>query len=203
MSRSMAEVTCPQCQTRQEIDPDADGYRCVACAGTWSFVRCTVCGERFHTRPGTRAWTCPSCGTPHGRTRRGISRAGIPLPILLGAILAIGGAAFLLTRALGSDGAGSVSPSPSSPTPVADPAAKVCRDLVDVQLLRTEALGRAADTLTADADALRAAGDQERAALVDDVVAAIGSYQEVAEGGGDTQAATEQLLDALGAVDWC
>jgi hypothetical protein len=38
---------------------------------------------------------------------------------------------------------------------------------------------------------------------VDDVVAAIGSYQEVAEGGGDTQAATEQLLDALGAVDWC
>jgi ssDNA-binding Zn-finger/Zn-ribbon topoisomerase 1 len=203
MSRSMAEVTCPQCQTRQEIDPDADGYRCVACAGTWSFVRCTVCGERFHTRPGTRAWTCPSCGTPHGRTRRGISRAGIPLPILLGAILAIGGAAFLLTRSLGSDGAGSVSPSPSSPTPVADPAAKVCRDLVDVQLLRTEALGRAADTLTADADALRAAGDQERAALVDDVVAAIGSYQEVAEGGGDTQAATEQLLDALGAVDWC
>jgi ssDNA-binding Zn-finger/Zn-ribbon topoisomerase 1 len=203
MSRSMAEVTCPQCQTRQEIDPDADGYRCVACAGTWSFVRCTVCGERFHTRPGTRAWTCPNCGTPHGRTRRGISRAGIPLPILLGAILAIGGAAFLLTQALGSDGTGSGSPSPSSPTPVADPASKVCRDLVDVQLLRTEALGRAADTLTADADALRAAGDQERAALVDDVVAAIGSYQEVAEGGGDTQAATEQLLDALGAVDWC
>jgi ssDNA-binding Zn-finger/Zn-ribbon topoisomerase 1 len=199
----MAEVTCPQCQTRQEIDPDADGYRCVACAGTWSFVRCTVCGERFHTRPGTRAWTCPNCGTPHGRTRRGISRAGIPLPILLGAILAIGGAAFLLTQALGSDGTGSVSPSPSSPTPVADPSSKVCRDLVDVQLLRTEALGRAADTLTADADALRAAGDQERAALVDDVVAAIGSYQEVAEGGGDTQAATEQLLDALGAVDWC
>ena len=38
---------------------------------------------------------------------------------------------------------------------------------------------------------------------MDDLVAAVRSYQEVAEGGGDTQAATEQLLDALGAVDWC
>lgn len=199
----MAEVTCPQCQTRQEIDPDADGYRCVVCAGTWSFVRCTVCGERFHTRPGTRAWTCPNCGTPHGRNRRGISRVGVPLPVLLGGILAIGAAAFLLTRALGSDDGGARTPSPSSPSPIADPANKVCRDLVDVQVLRANALGRAADALTADADALRAAGEDERAATVDDVVDAIGTYQEVAEGGGDTQAATEQLLDALGAVDWC
>ena len=85
----MAEVTCPQCHTRQEIDADADGYRCIVCAGTWSFVRCTVCGERYHTRPGTRAWTCPNCGTPHGRNRRGISRAGIPLPLIVGAAVAI------------------------------------------------------------------------------------------------------------------
>jgi hypothetical protein len=199
----MAEVTCPQCQTRQEIEPDADGYRCVACAGTWSFVRCTVCGERFHTRPGTRAWTCPNCGTPHGRNRRGISRVGIPLPILLAGIVVIAAAGFLLTRVLASGDAASRTPSPSSPSPIADPANKVCRDLVDVQVLRTEALGRAADALTADADALRAAGETESAGLVDDVVTAIGSYREVAEGGGDTQAATEQLLDALGAVDWC
>ena len=41
-------------------------------------------------------------------------------------------------------------------------------------------------------------GRTEQAALVDDLVAAVRSYQEVAEGGGDTQAATEQLLDALG-----
>ena len=199
----MAEVTCPQCHTRQELEPDADGYRCVACAGTWSFVRCTVCGERYHTRPGTRAWTCPNCGTPHGRNRRGISRVGIPLPILLGGILAIGAAAFLVARAFGSDDGGARTPSPSAPSPIADPANKVCRDLVDVQVLRVGALGRAADALTADADALRAAGEVEQADLVDDLVAAVGTYQEVAEGGGDTQAATEQLLDALGAVDWC
>ncbi len=35
------------------------------------------------------------------------------------------------------------------------------------------------------------------------LVTAIRSYEEVAQGGGDTQAATMQLLDALDAVDWC
>lgn len=199
----MAQVTCPQCQTRQEIDPDAEGYRCLVCAGTWHFVRCTVCGERYHTRPGVRAWTCPNCGTPHGRNRRGVSRVGAPLPVLIGAIVVLGFAGYLLTRSLGSDDAASPTPTPSSPSPIDDPANQVCRDLVGVQVLRVGALGEAADALTADADALRAAGDPERADLVDDVVAAIGSYVEVAEGGGDAQAATNQLLDALGAIDWC
>jgi ssDNA-binding Zn-finger/Zn-ribbon topoisomerase 1 len=203
MSRLMAQVTCPQCQTRQEIDPDADGYRCIVCAATWSFVRCTVCGERFHTRPGTRAWTCPNCGTPHGRNRRGISRPGVPVPMIVGAILAIG-AVIALAQVLGGDNAVPPSPTPSPTSPIADPAMKVCRDLVDdVQLLRVEALGRAADALTGDADALRGLGEGDRANVVDDVVAAIESYQQVAQGGGDTQTATDQLLDALNAVDWC
>jgi hypothetical protein len=198
----MAEVTCPQCRTRQEIDPDADGYRCLVCAGTWSFVRCTVCGERFHTRPGTRAWTCPTCGTPHGRTRRGISRTGLPLPVLLGAI-ALGIAAIVaLVLTLSGDDERAL-PTPTSPAPIADPADQVCDDLVDVQLLRVEALGRAARSLEADARALRDLGEDERADAVDAVVAAVRGYQEVAQGGGDTQAATEQLLDALTAVDWC
>ncbi len=197
----MAEVTCPQCHTRQEIDADADGYRCIVCAGTWSFVRCTVCGERFHTRPGTRAWTCPNCGTPHGRTRRGTSRVGLPLPLLIvGAIVGIGTIIFL-AQALGADDAPAPSPTPSSPSPIEDPFRQVCRDLVDVQVFRVEALGRAAQALTADADALRQQGDEQNAAAVEDIVVAIGSYVEVAEGGGDTQAATEQLLDALAAVD--
>jgi ssDNA-binding Zn-finger/Zn-ribbon topoisomerase 1 len=196
----MAEVTCPQCQTRQEIDPDADGYRCIVCAATWGFVRCTVCGERYHTRPGTRAWTCPNCGTPHGRNRRGISRVGVPVPLLLGAIVAIG-AVVALALALGGDGGATPSPTPSSPTPSVDPFRKVCRDLVDVQLLREDALGRAADALTEDAAALRAKGDRKSAAAVVDIVKAIRTYQEVARGGGATGAATDQLLDALAGVD--
>jgi ssDNA-binding Zn-finger/Zn-ribbon topoisomerase 1 len=176
MSRPMAQVTCPQCQTRQEIDPDSDGYRCLVCAGTWSFVRCTVCSERFHTRPGTRAWTCPNCGTPHGRNRRGISRQGLPVPILVGAILAIG-SVIALAQVLGGDDAVSPSPTPSPTSPIADPATKVCRDLVDVQLLRVDALGRAGEALTGDADALRGLGQEDRATVVDDVVAVIESSQ--------------------------
>jgi len=199
MSRPMAEVTCPQCRTRQEIDADADGYRCIVCAGTWTFVRCTVCSERYHARPGTRAWTCPNCGTPHGRNRRGISSAGLPVPLLVGAILAIG-AIVVLALTLGDDDA-APSPSPSSPSVIADPFRQVCRDLVGVQLLRVDALGRAAEALTEDAAALRGQGDEVNAIAVEEIVAAIRSYQEVAEGGGDTQAATEQLLDALAAVD--
>ncbi|HEX5936791.1 MAG TPA: hypothetical protein VFZ75_03725 [Actinomycetota bacterium] len=198
----MAEVTCPQCHARQEIDPDAEGYRCAMCAATWSFVLCTVCGGRFHTRPGARAWTCPTCGTPHGRNRRGISRAGLSVPLLVGAMVAIG-AVVALAFALGGDDVAAPPPSPSSPAPISDPAQQVCTDLVDVQLFRVDALGRAVEALTADAAALEAAGDAERAAAVTGVVDAIETYQEVAEGGGDTQAATEELLDALEPVDWC
>jgi ssDNA-binding Zn-finger/Zn-ribbon topoisomerase 1 len=200
----MAQVTCPQCHTRQEIDPDAEGYRCLVCAGTWNFVRCTVCSQRYHTRPGARAWTCPNCGTPHGRNRRGVSRVGAPLPILIGGLVAIGVIAFFLIGSLGSDATGpTTTPTPTSASPITDPANAVCGDLGAVQVLRVDALGDAADALTADADALRAAGETERADIVEDLVAAVRAYQDVAQGGGDTQAATDQLLDALGAVDWC
>jgi hypothetical protein len=125
------------------------------------------------------------------------------MPILLGGLAVLGLIVFLLVRSLGTDDAGPPTRSPSPASPIADPADKVCDDLGDVQVLRVSALGEAADALTADADALRGAGETERAALVDDLVAAVRTYQEVAEGGGDAQAATEQLLDALGAVDWC
>jgi hypothetical protein len=124
---------------------------------------------------------------------------GVPVPLLLGAVLAIG-AVVALALTLGGDGAAPPSPTPSSPSSSVDPFRKVCRDLVDVQLLREDALGRAADALREDAAALRAKGDRKSAAAVVDIVEAIGTYQEVARGGGDTVAATNQLLDALEAV---
>jgi ssDNA-binding Zn-finger/Zn-ribbon topoisomerase 1 len=196
----MVEVTCPQCQTRQSVDPDASGYRCIVCAATWNFVRCTVCGERYHTRPGTRAWTCPNCGTPHGRDRRGRSRTGLPIPLLVGALLAIA-AVVVLFQALAGDDAGPGA-TPSSPTaPPRDPLRQACRDLVDVQLFRVQALDQAAQNLTADAAALRDEGEEDLAKAVRGIVKAIRSYQDVANGGGDTQAATQQLLDALDKVD--
>ena len=125
------------------------------------------------------------------------------MPILVGSILAIGAVIALAQVLRGDDAPTPTTPSSTSPSTIAEPAMKVCRDLVDVQLLRVDALGRAVEALTEDAAALRGLGETDRAALVDDVVAAIESYQQVAQGGGDTQAATNQLLDALNAVDWC
>jgi ssDNA-binding Zn-finger/Zn-ribbon topoisomerase 1 len=201
MVGSMPEVTCPQCRTRQPVPEDAHGYRCVVCAASWNFVRCTVCGERFHTRPGTRAWTCPNCGTPHGRNRRGISRPGAPIPLLIGALIAVG-AVVAVAQALGADEA-PITPPPTTPTQAADPFDHVCETLSEVQVFRVDQLQRAAGALQQDAVALRALGERASAAAVEDVVAAIQEYQAVANGGGDTQAATNQLLDALDAVDWC
>jgi hypothetical protein len=124
------------------------------------------------------------------------------VPLLVGALLLVG-AIVAVALALGGDDAAAPPASPSTPAPIEDPAEQVCTDLVDVQLFRVDALGRASEALTADAAALEAAGDQERAAAVTGVVEAIESYQQVAEGGGDTQAATDELLDALSEVDWC
>jgi transcription elongation factor Elf1 len=59
------EVTCPTCQTRQEVG-DADGYTCHSCGTAWAFATCENCGVRFHMRPGTTAWTCPECGHENG-----------------------------------------------------------------------------------------------------------------------------------------
>jgi transcription elongation factor Elf1 len=61
----MSEVTCPRCHTRQPLE-DPTGYRCAECGTAWMFVTCDNCGRRFHMRPGTTAWTCPSCGHEHG-----------------------------------------------------------------------------------------------------------------------------------------
>jgi hypothetical protein len=125
----------------------------------------------------------------------------VPLPLLIGGIAAAVAIVVLLVLLFsgGDDGA----PAPTSPSPstIADPFRKVCRDLVDVQLLREDALARASEALTEDADALRAQGDEQSAAAVDAIVEAIATYQEVARGGGDTVAATNQLLDALDQID--
>lgn len=202
MAVSMAEVTCPQCRTRQPIAEDAPAYRCVVCAASWTFVRCTVCGARFHTRPNTRAWTCPNCGTPHGRNRRGISRSGASVPLLIGGLLAVGVVAGASQLLGGDDGA--VTPAPTTPTQAADPFDHVCDTLSEeVQVLRVDQLERAAKELQDDTAALRALGERASAAAVEDVVKAIRNYREVASGGGDTQAATNDLLDALEGVDWC
>jgi hypothetical protein len=58
-----------------------------------------------------------------------------------------------------------------------------------------------ATTLEKAAGDLRDLGDDQNAAAVEEIVAAIETYREVAEGGGDTVAATNQLLDSFDTLD--
>jgi hypothetical protein len=58
------QVACPRCGAAQEAG--SSGYTCGECGEAWAFATCDHCGERFHMRPGTTAWTCPECGTEHG-----------------------------------------------------------------------------------------------------------------------------------------
>jgi hypothetical protein len=116
------------------------------------------------------------------------------------AIAAVGAAAAFL----GGNDDGPVPPTPSSPAPTARPAADVCDVISEqMQVFRVDQLERAATALQQDAARLREQGARTRAASVDGVVEAIHGYQDVARGGGDTQAATSGLLDALDAIDWC
>ena len=110
----------------------------------------------------------------------GSSRAGLPLPLLIvGAIVAIGTVIFL-AQALGADDSPPRVPRPPRPRRLGIPPPRSAGDLVDVQLLRVDALGRAVVVLTEDADALRRSGEEDRAVVVEEAVAAIESYVQVA-----------------------
>lgn len=206
----MPEVTCPACQTRQGIDPDAAGYTCVSCGADWDFVTCTSCGSRFHSAPDAPGWRCPNCGAENARphVRRDPAYLGADLPLgpnrlmLLGAagIIVIALVTWALTRG-GDDGGTAAS---ATPTPTASVAAGSARDalcshLVDIQSLRFDALGSVATTLRDDAEAIQAEGD---AALARDVkrlareVSALQAAFDTPEIE-DDQAATDALLAAL------
>ncbi|HZB00677.1 MAG TPA: hypothetical protein VE800_01035, partial [Actinomycetota bacterium] len=73
----------------------------------------------------------------------------------------------------------------------------------ELQVFRVDQLQRAADSLEEDAAALRELGERSSAVAVEGVVDAVHTYREVANGGGDTQAASEEFLVALDAIDWC
>jgi hypothetical protein len=195
------EVTCPECQTRQSIDPAAAGYACVRCGAEWDFVACESCGGRFHARPDAASWECPICGTenlrPHARSAA--SPPGRGLLIAIGSIIVIAIAAFLLTRGDGDED-GDVTPPPASPAGAA--RAQLCANLVDLQTLRFEALGRTADTLEGDAEALRAEGDEDLATDVDVLVQAVRDLADAynTPGEADNQTATDAVLEALGPI---
>ncbi len=190
----MTDVTCPRCQTEQSIQ--GDGYLCAGCATEWAFVRCSSCGTAFHMQPDVRSWTCPSCGAHNRPPRR---KPALPAwQILLGAgvVLVVVVAAFLVSSGDGDDG-GTDGDGDGSATALATTCAHI---RADFQVIRQQSLQQAATRLTADAEALRAEGDEETAALVDQLVVATEDMVAVIASGEDSTAANVALGDAIAAV---
>jgi hypothetical protein len=204
----MSEVTCPRCATRQPIGAHAPGYTCVACDSVWVFATCGSCGDRFHMLPGTRGWTCPTCGAEHGYVAALVPAAAAPEELLdadgdpaavadvgprrsqpsIMPLMAVAGVilvvlvAFALTR--GGGGAGGSSPSPS-----VDPVTALCLDLRNLQTPRVDALTRVLQGLPAHADAIAATGNAALAANVRALAPAITAYRDaLATQADDTQA---------------
>ncbi|HEX6130791.1 MAG TPA: hypothetical protein VF044_03620 [Actinomycetota bacterium] len=202
----MPEVTCPDCHTRQPVDPSSSGYACVSCGAEWDFVACASCGSRFHARPDAATWRCPACGHENARRHVATGRAAAsPGPnrslVLAGVgVLVVLLVAFALTRGDG-DGATAASPTGgASPTAAGGTATEsLCGHLVGIQSVRFDALGRTSRDLADDAAAIRAEGDEALAADVEALAAAVRELADAFDTPGteDDDAATQAVLDAL------
>jgi DNA-directed RNA polymerase subunit RPC12/RpoP len=211
----MPEVTCPRCETRQQVEAGAAGYTCIRCGARWVFATCENCGQRFHMPPDTTSWTCPNCGHENGPAARVApapatapatpapapersSAADLSRRLRLGTIAVVGIAAivlgaFLLTRGGGT--AGTQSPS-------ADAVATMCLHLRDLQTPRVDAFTRVASELAADADAIEAAGNTQTAVAVRRLRRAVIGYRDALQTqGGDDSAAAAAMAQALSDPD--
>jgi len=115
--------------------------------------------------------------------------------IAIAGIIAVVGIAFALSSLSSSDRDVSyaTSSSASAPSPSLTTTQALCLHLRDLQTLREDALTRLADTVKADAVAIKAEGDTELTAAVLRVRKAILAYRDALAAQGDTSAAGAEL----------
>lgn len=213
-------VTCSTCGSRFHGRPGSTGWTCPNCGTPHGS---SVAGTSPATPDTTQAATpVPSMAirgddldatepeplsgpqTPFGdqdpgfpMPRRADRHGGIPSWVFVaaGAVVVVVIAIFLFTR--GGDDA----PADSTPTGSAATKAQLCTDVQQLQVLRTDALGRAQDDLKADAAALKEAGDKATAKKVNQLVAAVGEVRTALEDQADTGEATTAMAQAVAALD--
>lgn len=113
--------------------------------------------------------------------------------VALVAIAAIVLGSFLLTRGDGTSG---------TQSPSADAVATMCLHLRDLQTPRVDAFTRVAAELTADADAIDAAGSPQTAAAVRRLRRAVIGYRDALQTqAGDDRAAAAAMAQALADPD--
>ena len=202
----MPNVTCPSCSTRQPVSAEASGYTCAECGVAWRFVTCASCGSRFHARSHARSFVCPQCGTEQDldvpiRPRLSLFKGWPPVArsILIGyllvglvALLIASAVVFALTRGGGT-------PTPSHTTS-ADPVNALCAHILDMQVLRVDAIGGYIDTLKKDEQALKEAGSGAAATNVSDLIAAFREYRHALANQLDTTNANQKVGEAIGGL---
>ena len=137
----------------------------------------------------------PSAAPP--RTRRPPTRARLATIAVVG-IVAVIAIAFGLSS-LGEETTAAPSSS-TSPTPSLTTTQALCLHLRDLQTPREDAYTRLADTLKADAIAIKAEGDTELTAAVLRLRKAVLAYRDALAAHGDTSAASAEIADAIGAM---
>lgn len=212
-------VTCQTCGSRFHSRPESTGWTCPNCGtphGSAAEGSAAVPQEAAAASPPSLAvkgddldsaaqeplggpqlpFDPKDPGSSFPMPRRA-GRRGIPpwVFVAIGAVVVVSVAVYLFTRG-GED-------APGDATPGAAVAAKekLCTDINQLQVLRTDALGRAQDDLKADAVALKRADDPATAKRVRKLVTAVGDVRSALQNQEDTSAAVSAMSEAILALD--
>jgi hypothetical protein len=218
------QVTCPTCHERQPL-PDPDGYTCISCGSAWNLVVCGSCGARFHMRPETRAWTCPSCGvrneageghvapaappardpassTPTHEARRSSgpsSRGRGPMLAILAGVLVL--IVVLWAVFIWSPGRSTTaSPTHASSPSTMDALADLCATWTADMPIRVDSITRAEDQVREDGKTLANQGNTQAAKAAKDFADALGKLVSALDTHGDTSTAIQKVAEANGAL---
>ena len=184
MRPGTTDWTCPECghehgsATMGEFEPEA---------APASAEQPAAAPAPAHARPAA---------APSTRARRPPSRARLATIAVVG-IVAVVAIAFGLSSLGDETAAQSTSPSPSASLTTTQ---ALCLHLRDVLIPREDAYTRLADTLKADAVAIKAEGDTELTAAVLRMRKAVLVYRDALATQGDTTAAAAGMGDALDAM---
>jgi hypothetical protein len=197
-------AACENCGVRFHMRPGTTDWTCPECGHEHgSATMGQFEPEEFEPEPDSvePPATAPahlktSTAAPT-RTRRPPTRARLATIAIIG-IVAIVAIAFGLSS-LGEETTAAPSSS-TSPTPSLTTTQALCLHLRDLQTLREDALTRLADTVKADAVAIKAEGDTELTAAVLRLRKAILAYRDALATQGDTSAAAAELGTAIGAM---
>jgi len=197
---------CENCGVRFHMRPGTTDWTCPECGHEHGSA---TMGE-FEPEPASEEELQVEPASASDRPARGSRRrsSGSRPPtrarlatIAVAGIIAVVAIAFALSSLspLGGDTA-ATSPAAASPSPPLTTTQVLCLHLRDLQTPREDAYTRLADTLKADAVAIKAEGDTELTAAVLRMRKAVLAYRDALAAQGDTAAASAQIADAIGAM---